>query len=68
MSINSSSKRDLRLNDISVDRISYRYRVEVRCLNCGAIYVTRLIDSVKPRKCKHCGSTKLYYNDKWEYR
>lgn len=44
------------------------YRIRVICFNCGAKYVTRLLEKNQARKCKFCGSTKINYLNNYRVR
>jgi DNA-directed RNA polymerase subunit RPC12/RpoP len=52
-------------NSSSIQSLIERYRIEVYCFNCGARYITRLLDGKSPRKCKYCNSIKLDYVNRW---
>ena len=51
----------------SIKGLLNRYRVEVYCFNCGANYVTRLLEGMSPIECKVCRSTNLRYIKKWKF-
>ena len=54
------SGRDTRLNlSNSLGNVLKKYRLKVYCVNCGANYVTRLLDGTTVRRCKICGSEKI---------
>ena len=50
----------------SIKGLLNRYRVEVYCFNCGANYVTRLLQGQSPIECKVCRSRKIRYVKKWK--
>lgn len=55
-------------NDSSIMGMVDKYRIKVYCFNCGAKYVTRLLEKNRTRKCKYCGSTKINFINSWKIR
>lgn len=53
-------------NEGSIIGMCEKYHVEIKCLECGSQYVTRLINRTHPKHCKNCLSTKIIPINKWK--